>query len=167
VATRNRRRYGGYLAHAGVLVAAVAVAVSATQAVDITAILAPGESAQVADYTVTHHDLVREPLASDPRVLETRAELAVSGPQAAEVRPALRDYPNSVVPIATPSVLTSAREDFYLTLLAYDAASGSVTLRLFVNPLVVWIWIGGAIVVVGAVFALWPGRRQPAPAEAA
>jgi cytochrome c-type biogenesis protein CcmF len=167
VATRNRRRYGGYLAHVGVLVAAVAVAVSATQAVDITAILAPGESAQVADYTVTHHDLVREPLASDPRVLETRAELAVSGPQAAEVRPALRDYPNSVVPIATPSVLTSAREDFYLTLLAYDAASGSVTLRLFVNPLVVWIWIGGAIVVVGAVFALWPGRRQPAPAEAA
>jgi cytochrome c-type biogenesis protein CcmF len=159
VATRNRRRYGGYLAHVGVLVAAVAVAVSATQAVDATAVLAPGESAHVADYTVTHRDLVREPLASDPRVFETRAELDVAGPQGGSVSPALRDYPNSVVPIATPSVLTSATEDLYLTLLAYDTASDTVTLRLFVNPLVVWIWIGGAIVVIGAAFAIWPGRR--------
>jgi cytochrome c-type biogenesis protein CcmF len=165
VATRNRRRYGGYLAHVGVLVAAIAVAVSATGAVEATAILAPGESARLAAYTVTHDELVREPLASDPRVFETRAELAVSGPQAGRVSPALRDYPNSVQPIATPSVMTSAGEDFYLTLLAYDPEAGTVTLRLFVNPLVAWIWVGGAIVVLGALFAIWPGRR-PAPAKA-
>jgi cytochrome c-type biogenesis protein CcmF len=162
VATRNRRRYGGYLAHVGVLVAAIAVAVSATQAVEATAILAPGESTRLGPYTVTHDQLIREPLASDPRVFETRAELEVQGPQAGQVSPALRDYPNSVTAIATPSVMTSAGEDFYLTLLAYDVGSGTVTLRLFVNPLVVWIWVGGAIVVVGAAFAIWPGRRRGA-----
>ncbi len=163
VATRNRRRYGGYLAHVGVLVAAIAVAVSSTQAVEATAVLAPGETARLGSYTVTHHQLVREPLASDPRVLETRAELAVAGPQAGQVSPALRDYPNSVTAIATPSVMTSAGEDFYLTLLAYDPASGTVTLRLFVNPLVAWIWVGGAIVVIGAAFAIWPSRRSGVP----
>jgi cytochrome c-type biogenesis protein CcmF len=147
-------------------VAAVAVAVSSTQALDATAVLAPGESARVAGYTVTHEDLVREPLASDPRVFETRAELQVAGPQGGAVSPALRDYPNSVVPIATPSVLTSASEDLYLTLLAYDASNGTITLRLFVNPLVVWIWIGGTIVVLGAVFAIWPGRRSAVPVDA-
>ncbi len=162
VATRNRRRYGGYLAHVGVLVAAIAVAVSATQAVEATAVLAPGESTRLGPYTVTHHQLIREPLPADPRVLETRAELDVSGPQAGQVSPALRDYPNSVQAIATPSVMTSAGEDFYLTLLAYDAGSGVITLRLFVNPLVAWIWIGGAVVVVGAAFAIWPGRRPTA-----
>jgi cytochrome c-type biogenesis protein CcmF len=62
--------------------------------------------------------------------------------------------------------MTSAGEDFYLTLLAYDPEAGTVTLRLFVNPLVAWIWVGGAIVVLGALFAIGPGRR-PAPAEAA
>jgi cytochrome c-type biogenesis protein CcmF len=163
VATRNRRRYGGYLAHVGVLVAAIAVAVSATGAVEATAVLAPGESTVLAGYTVTHQQLVREPLAADPRVTETRAELAVGGSQAGPARPALRDYPNSVAPIATPSVMTSAGEDFYLTLLAYDPDSGTITLRLFVNPLVVWIWVGGGIIVAGAVFAMWPGRRSAAP----
>jgi cytochrome c-type biogenesis protein CcmF len=166
VATRNRRRYGGYLAHVGVLVAAIAVAVSSTGAVEATAVLAPGESAHLAAYTVTHDELVREPLAADPRVFETRAELDVSGPQAGRVTPALRDYPNSVTAIATPSVMTSVGEDFYLTLLAYDPEAGTITLRLFVNPLVAWIWVGGAIVVIGAVFAIWPGRRRPSPVEA-
>ena len=41
-----------------------------------------------------------------------------------------------------------------------------ITLRLFVNPLVTWIWVGGAIVVAGAAFAIWP-RRRPAPVQAA
>jgi len=159
VATRNRRRYGGYLAHLGVLVAAVAVAVSASGSVQATAVLNPGQSASLAGYTVTHRDLVREPLAADPRVFETRAEVDVRGKQVGTVRPALRDYPNSVAAIATPTVMTSVGEDFYLTLMAYDPDTGAVTLRLFINPLVAWIWVGGAVVVLGAGFAIWPGRR--------
>jgi cytochrome c-type biogenesis protein CcmF len=166
VATRNRRRYGGYLAHVGVLVAAVAVAVSASGSVQVTAVLSPGQSASLAGYTVTHRQLVREPLAADPRVFETRADLDVSGPQAGSVSPALRDYPNSVPAIATPSVMTSIGEDFYLTLMAYDPDTGAVTLRLFINPLVAWIWVGGAVVVLGAGFAIWPGRRPQAAAVA-
>jgi cytochrome c-type biogenesis protein CcmF len=164
VATRNRRRYGGYLAHVGVLVAAVAVAVSASGSVQVTAILTPGQSVSLAGYTVTHRQLIREPLAADLRVFETRAELDVSGPQAGSVSPALRDYPNSVPAIATPTVMTSIGEDFYLTLMAYDPDTGAVTLRLFINPLVVWIWVGGAVVVLGAGFAIWPGGRPAASA---
>jgi cytochrome c biogenesis factor len=41
-----------------------------------------------------------------------------------------------------------------------------VTLHLFVNPLVVWIWIGGAIVGIGAAFAAWPERRAVTVASA-
>ena len=54
---------------------------------------------------------------------------------------------------------TSLGEDLYVTLLASDPASGSVTLHLFVNPLVAWIWIGGAVVGLGSAFAIWPERR--------
>ncbi|MGH2462881.1 MAG: cytochrome c-type biogenesis CcmF C-terminal domain-containing protein, partial [Candidatus Limnocylindria bacterium] len=115
---------------------------------------------------VTHRDLVREPLAADPRVFETRAQVDVEGPQRGTVQPALRDYPNSVPAIATPIVMTSIGEDFYVTLMAYDPETGAVTLRLFINPLVVWIWVGGAVVVLGAGFAIWPGRRAAASAAA-
>jgi cytochrome c-type biogenesis protein CcmF len=158
--TRNRRRYGGYVVHAGVLVMAVAVAISSALAQETTVSLAPGETGRIGPYTITHQRLVVEPLASDPRVVETRAELTYDGPQSGSLATASRDYPNSTVPIATPAVRTSLAEDLYVTLLAVDGASGSVTLHLFLNPLVAWIWLGGAILAMGAVFAVWPEPRR-------
>jgi cytochrome c-type biogenesis protein CcmF len=164
LATRNRRRYGGYVVHTGVLVMAVAVAVSSGLSQDRTVTLEPGATATIAGYTLSHRRLVVEPLAADPRVIETRAELDVAGPQSGPLATALRDYPNSVAAIATPAVRTSLGEDLYVTLLASDPSTGTVTLHLFVNPLVVWIWIGGAIAVAGTTFAAWPERRAaPAP----
>ena len=159
LATRNRRRYGGYAVHIGVLVMAVAVAISSALSTDVTATVAPGETARIGRYEVRHERLVVERLRDDARVIETRAELTVSGPQSGAVAPALRDYPNSPAAIATPAVRTSLAEDFYVTLLASDPETGTVTLHLFVNPLVIWIWIGGAIVGIGSAFAIWPDRR--------
>ena len=166
LATRNRRRYGGYVVHAGVCVMAVAVAISATLASDVTATLGPGEIVSLGGYTVSYDRLVTEPLGDDPRVIETRAELTLSGPQAGRLTPALREYPNSTTPIATPTVRTALGEDLYVTLLASDPSTRAVTLHVFVNPFVVWIWLGGAIVVLGAVFAAWPERgRRPIAAS--
>jgi cytochrome c-type biogenesis protein CcmF len=162
LATRNRRRYGGYTVHVGVLVMAIGVAVSSGLAVDRTVTLAPGATATIGAYEVRNDRLVVEPLADDPRVIETRAELTISGPQSGTLASALRDYPNSPTAIATPAVRTSLAEDLYVTLLASDPGSGVVTLHLFVNPLVVWIWIGGGIVGIGATFAVWPERRTAA-----
>jgi cytochrome c-type biogenesis protein CcmF len=159
LASRNRRRYGGYLVHVGVLVMAVGVAVSSGLAIDRTVTLAPGQTATIGAYEITHDRLVVEPLADDPRVIETRAEVIYAGPQRGRLGTALRDYPNSPTAIATPAVRTSLGEDLYVTLLASDRATGVVTLHLFVNPLVVWIWIGGAIVGLGAAFTAWPERR--------
>jgi len=159
LATRNRRRYGGYAVHLGVLVMAVAVAISSGLSTDRTVTLLPGESARIGPYEVTHDELVVEALADDARVIETRAEVRYAGPQSGTLATALRDYPSSPTAIATPAVRTSLGEDLYVTLLAADAASGAVTLHLFVNPLVAWIWIGGAIVGMGSVFAIWPERR--------
>ncbi len=159
LATRNRRRYGGYAVHLGVLVMAVAVALSSALSTDVTATVRPGETARIGAYELRHERLLVEPLRDDPRVIETRAELVVSGPQSGDLATALRDYPNSPAAIATPAVRTSLGEDLYVTLLASDTTTGAVTLHLFVNPLVAWIWIGGAIVGIGAAFAIWPERR--------
>jgi cytochrome c-type biogenesis protein CcmF len=152
--------------HVGVLVMAVGVAVSSGLSIDRTVTLAPGETATIGGYTLTHQRLAVEPLANDPRVVETRAELSYAGPQSGELSTALRDYPNSMAAIATPAVRTSLAEDLYVTLLASDPDSEAVSLHLFVNPLVVWIWIGGAIVGIGSAFAIWPDRRTRTVAAA-
>ena len=162
LATRNRRRYGGYLAHVGICVMAVAIAVSATLGSDRTATLHEGESLSLGAYRITYDRLVTEPLASDSRVIETRAELTLSGPQSGSIATALRDYPNSSTAIATPVVRTALGEDLYVTLLSYNPTARTATIRVFVNPLVMWIWTGGAIVALGALFAIWPDRRRAA-----
>ena len=168
LATRNRRRYGGYAVHLGVLVMAVAVAVSSTLSSETGATLRPGESFSLAGYTVTLERLVVEPLADNPAVSEARAEVTYSGRSNGTLAPALRDYPNSQQAVATPAVRTTLADDLYLTLMAFDQATGAVTLRAFVNPLVAWIWLGGGIVGIGAVFAIWPdGRRRTVPRVAA
>ncbi len=168
LATHNRRRYGGYLVHAGICVMAIAIAVSATLGTESTATLRPGEELAIGSYRLRHDRLVVEPLADDARVRETRAELTLSGPQSGPLTTALRDYPSSTTPIATPSVRSSLAEDLYVTLIGYDPATQSVTLHVFVNPLVGWIWLGGGIVALGAIFAIWPERRRlPARAAAA
>ena len=163
LATRNRRRYGGYLVHVGICVMAVSIAVSATLGKDTTAALVPGGQLSLGGYTLTYDQLVTEPLPADARVLETRAELTVAGRQSGKLATALRDYPNSSTAIATPAVLTGIGEDLYVTLLAYDRATQAISLRVFVNPLVVWIWIGGGVVAAGAIFAIWPDRRLRRP----
>jgi cytochrome c-type biogenesis protein CcmF len=160
LATRNRRRYGGYLVHAGICVMAVAIAVSATQGQEATATLRPGQTMQVGGYTLTYQRLTQGPLRDDPHVLETRAEVTFSGRQSGSLATALRNYPSSTTPIATPSVQTSLGEDLYVTLQSYDPATSTVTLHALVNPLVVWIWVGGGVVGIGAVFAIWPDRRR-------
>jgi cytochrome c-type biogenesis protein CcmF len=137
----------------------VAVAISSGLSVDRTVTLLPGETAAIGPYRVTHERVVVEPLPDDARVVETRAEVAYDGPQSGSLGTALRDYPSSPTAIATPAVRSSLGEDLYVTLLAADEASGAVTLHLFVNPLVTWIWIGGAVVALGSAFAIWPERR--------
>ena len=127
-------------------------------AVDRTVTLAPGESATIGGYASPTSASWSSRWPTIPRVIETRAEVARRA-AVGLARPALRDYSGSPTAIATPAVRTSLAEDLYVTLLASDTATGAVTLHLFVNPLVVWIWIGGAIVGLGAAFAIWPERR--------
>jgi cytochrome c-type biogenesis protein CcmF len=160
LASRNRRRYGGYLVHAGICVMAVAIAVSASLGQDTVQTLKSGESMEIRGYTLTYHGLVREPLRDDPRVFETRAEVGYAGPQNGTLAAALRDYPNSNQPIATPAVRSNLAEDLYVTLNSYDPRTSTVTLHVLINPLVSWIWIGGAVVGAGAIFAIWPDRRR-------
>jgi len=160
LATRNRRRYGGYLVHAGILVMAVAISISSTQASQTSGTLRPGQSIAIRGYTLTYDDLATQPLPDDPRVIETSARLTVAGPQTGVLEPALRAYPNSETAIATPVVRSSLGEDLYVTLVAFDTTDHSATLRIFVNPGVVWIWLGGGVVGAGAVFAIWPDRRR-------
>ena len=60
------------------------------------------------------------------------------------------------------AIRTTPLEDLYVVLNGWDSQSASFL--LVVNPLVVWLWVGGLVVLVGTVFALWP---RPVPQRVA
>ena len=64
--------------------------------------------------------------------------------------------------MGTPAVATSPARDVYLALLQVpdDDNAGRIVLRVVVQPLVMWLWIGGAVMLVGTVLAAFPGRRR-------
>ena len=140
----NRRRYGAYLAHIGIAVLAVGIAAShfAQQERDVT--LAPGQQVSVGGYTLTytgvdqreagdHTDLVASIRFGDQTLEPTRAVYAGLGGQA----------------LTHVAITTTPVADLYVVLAGVDGDKAA--LRVFVNPLVTWIWAGGAVIILGVV----------------
>jgi cytochrome c-type biogenesis protein CcmF len=158
---RNGRRYGGYIVHLGIVVAALAIATSQAATTEVEATLAPGGSMTAGPYTITLTSL-RE--SAEPQRDLLYADLRVTGSGADDtLHPALVFYPNSTQAIGSPGVAAGPRDDIYTILAAYDTrAHAWATIRVLVIPLVSWLWIGGAIVGIGALIAALPQpKRRP------
>jgi cytochrome c-type biogenesis protein CcmF len=172
----NRHRYGGYLAHVGVLTVAVAVAASSTGRVEREATLRPGETVTVGAYALR---LTRVWAAQEPQrfVIASSVEVSRGGRVVDQLQPRLNFYRSSDQPIATPAVRSRVSGDLYLSLMAFRPDGGTATVRVILEPLVPWIWAGGGLICLAALFAAWPSRqsrivgatesapggRQPAP----
>jgi cytochrome c-type biogenesis protein CcmF len=116
--------------------------------------LKPNQTAQIGQYTVQFQGR-REYTVADRRVDEGDLLISQGGATVAEMRPSKSFY-QGFEDQATTSVAirTTPLEDLYIVLNGWDSQGASFL--LVVNPMVVWLWAGGAIVLVGTVFALWP-----------
>jgi cytochrome c-type biogenesis protein CcmF len=155
----NRRLYGGLVVHAGVVLVAVALAASSGYAVKREVRLAQGQEAMVAGHRLTFLGTTQRQ-TGQKRTLWARVRVERGDRQLGVYEPALSLYPNRVEAIGTPSVHTGALRDVYLTLVSSPDEAGKVTVGVLVNPLVVWLWIGGGVMAVGTAVAAWPGRRR-------
>jgi cytochrome c-type biogenesis protein CcmF len=157
--TSNRHRYGGYLAHVGVLTVAVAIAASSTGRVEREATLRPGETVTVGSFGLR---LGRVWGAEEPQrfVIGATIDVLRGGRVVDELQPRLNFYPRSDQPIATPAVRSRVSGDLYLSLMAFRPDGGTATLRVILEPLVPWIWAGGGLICFAALFAAWPSRKS-------
>ena len=57
-----------------------------------------------------------------------------------------------------PSVINRPLQDLYALMTAYDPESGQGTFKLYINPLIGWVWSGLLILVAGTLIAAWPDR---------
>jgi len=160
VVRSNPRLYGGLVVHVGVVLVAVAIASSSSYSTKREVRLEAGESATVRGYTVTYLDGDTE--RSDQKTtVSARVRVERGGEDLGVYAPAISTFPNSTQGIGTPSVRTGLREDVYLTLVSSPNQRGRVTIGVAVNPLILWLWVGGGVMALGTLIALAPSLRKP------
>jgi cytochrome c-type biogenesis protein CcmF len=158
------RANGGMIVHLGVVMIAVAFAASSGFETETELTLDPGDRASVAGHEIEYQGM-RE--VEESNKSSTRAQVLVDGDLH---EPALSRFPGGSQQIGTPSIESGPTQDVYLALLQIPDSgdtAGTVVLRVIVQPLVVWLWIGGAVMALGTALAVFPGRRRRDPLQAA
>ena len=162
------RANGGMVVHIGVVVVAVGFAASSAYGHRAQFRLAPGQSARLAGHTVAY---LGTSTVDHANKKTTSARVRVDDGKV--YAPALNQFPFGSQAIGTPSVKTGPLSDVYLTLVAPPDEAGVAVIGVNVQPLIAWLWTGGAIMGFGTFLAAWPGRRRrptapdaaPAPAR--
>ena len=156
---RHNRRYGGFIVHLGILVITLGVTGSQAWSVQTETTLRRGEVAQLAGYRVRFDGLAPVQESNHFRVVGT---FTVSNGHARPtvMQPAKKFYPQESSPIAGVDYVLGFREDLYLVLGDFTRDGAQATIKIQVNRLVSWIWIGGLILTLGTVLAVLPERRS-------
>ncbi|MBA2537972.1 MAG: heme lyase CcmF/NrfE family subunit [Actinobacteria bacterium] len=157
---RNRRRYGGYVVHAAIVLLLVGAVGIGAYGTTREAKLAPGDSLAVGGYSLTYAGSGQR---RGPNAQELRARVLVSrdGEALGMLRPGKNRYfaeDQVSNEVAIRSDLLRG-EDLFVIADQFNG-DGSVFLKVFVNPLVNLIWLAGFVFLVGAAVAMWPDARE-------
>jgi cytochrome c-type biogenesis protein CcmF len=149
------RANGGMVVHIGVVLIAVGLAAAGAFRHQEQLVLAKGESGIVDGQTI---QFVGNSSIASPSHSELRAALRVDG--GGVFYPAISEFGANTQAVGSPAIDSSLRDDVYLTIANIPSKGTSWTFLVVVQPLVVWMWIGGGLVAVGSVLSAVPGRRR-------
>lgn len=159
----NRRQYGGLLVHLGIVLMSVGIIGIEGFQKETQATLALGESVTLSQYVFTFESLDNY-TSQDGRNI-TEAELTVSrnGNVIGALYPQRDFYPSMGMAITQPGLKSNLLIDLYAILIDWRPVSqDQATFRIYINPLVNWLWIGTGVLTAGAAVAVWPeteGKR--------
>jgi cytochrome c-type biogenesis protein CcmF len=169
---RNKRRYGGYIVHLGIVLMFLGFAGEGFSR-DEQLLLKPGEEATVGDY-VLHLDALR--VTDDGQKQMVTAHVSVrdtEGKDLGKMYPAKWYYrKHEEEPTTEVGIRRTFAEDLYIVMPAFELQDQTASVEVHINPLVNWLWFGFGILAVGTGIALLPERAVSfavarVPAEAA
>ena len=153
---KNKRRYGGYVIHVGVVLAFVAITGSAFNT-EKQVTVKPGESFDISKYRLRYDALSSYPTANKQTVV---ASLTLFNEEHNKgvLLPEKSLYQGQDQATSEVAIRTTLKEDLYVILAGYDEESA--TFKVLVNPLVIWLWIGGGIMTLGTIIVMLPDRKK-------
>ncbi len=154
---KNKRRYGGYIVHLGVVMIFVGVLGSSVFQKETHGPLKPGESLTVGDYKLTLQNVEEKQILN---AMQLRAAIGVTreGKAVGVMHPAKAFYTKSQQPMTEVALQSRVGEDLYV-ILGGTNEDGSASIQAYVNPLVSLVWMGGIVMVLGTLIALGDKMR--------
>jgi len=160
--TRNRRRYGGYVVHLGIVLIVIGF-IGAAFKTERHAEVAPGGALRIAGYELMYEKLDRD-ATPEKRIFGATFAVQRDGERIGTLYPqrnfhtAQKQWQSEVAIRSTPI------EDLYVVITAFDP-DGSASVRAFVNPLTWWIWVGAGVMASGMIFIMAGAAPAPVPAD--
>ena len=157
---RNRRRYGGYIIHISMVLMGIGIIGIELFQTDTQQHISVGEEIELAGYSL-RYDTIDRFRHEDGRII-TRAELSLSkdGKYLETLAPRFDIYPDGQ-PMTIPGVRSTLADDVYVILVNWEGLTeDSTPFKVYHNPLVKWVWIGGYVFVLGILIAAWPEKEE-------
>ena len=165
---RNRRRYGGYIVHLGIVVLFIGIAGSKGFVTEADIALSKGQRTQVDGYTLVNEGATRV-VSAHKTTTSVRLGVYDGTSRIATLTPGIDQFKVDDTRASDVAIDSRPSRDLYVVLVQLESG-GLARLSVFVNPLVLWVWIAGILVVAGGTIAAWPGspsaRRVRAAAPA-
>jgi len=175
---RNKRRYGGYLVHVGMVMIFVGITGSSAFQQEAVANLKRGGAFEIGPYELRFVDTSS---SHDPHkdVLAATLDVYRDGEKVSTLRPEKHFYRDTEQPTTEVAIYGLFQwpphlgEDLYTILVDANPIEGGYVFKAYLNPLISWIWLGGLVVILGTNVAVLPefdrqraAARRPAPQEA-
>ncbi len=160
---RNRRRYGGYLIHLSMVLMAIGVVGSYFFQQETQGAVRRGETLTVGGFTILYTGLQEWRESDELLVSEATVELYRDQELLTTLKPRRDYYPLAEQSVTIPSVRSTISEDFYVILVGWErVGQDQATFKVYLNPLINWLWAGSALLIFGTLVAAWPDKRaQP------
>ena len=156
---RNRRRYGGYTIHLGVVLMAIGIIGIEIFQTQTQSTVAKGESITLGDYTLVYKDLAIFDTPDGRNVARAVVDVIKDNQVVAELHPRRDFYYESQQQMTIPGVRSTLEDDFYVLLVDWkDISAQGATFKIYLNPLVNWLWLGGLVFIIGTLIAAWPDK---------
>jgi cytochrome c-type biogenesis protein CcmF len=156
---KNRRRYGGYIIHVSMMLMAIGILGIELFQKETQGTVPVDGSMSVGGYSVQYKDIASFPGPDQRQV--TRAVVGVykNGKFVGQLYPRIDYYPDAQQTMTIPGQRSTLEDDVYVLLVDWQPASTiGATFKVFINPLVNWLWIGSLLFLFGILIAAWPDR---------
>jgi cytochrome c-type biogenesis protein CcmF len=160
---RNRRRYGGYVIHLGVVLMGLGIIGIELFQVETQKTIPLGGEISLGGYTMRYDDLAIWDTNDGRNVARSVVSVFKDGAYVGELYPRRDYFYEAQQPMTIPGVRSTWEDDFYILLADWEPISmQSATFKIYHNPLINWLWLGGLVFIIGTGVAAWPDK-DPEP----